>query len=137
MKNNRKNLDLTLEYEFNLQDRTANDMDQFGGVVQNYLGAINQRPEVLYATTSFNNNFPQFELEVDIAKCEMAGITPDQVLAVMQGYYGGIYASDFNRFNKQYRVMVQSDPVFSAKPEDLHAVMVSGRNGAHHAICNA
>ncbi|MAO43206.1 MULTISPECIES: efflux RND transporter permease subunit [Leeuwenhoekiella] len=116
-------------FEFNLQDRTANDMDQFSGVVQNYLGAINQRPEILYATTSFNNNFPQFELEVDIAKCEMAGITPDQVLAVMQGYYGGIYASDFNRFNKQYRVMVQSDPVFSAKPEDLHAVMVKTVQG--------
>ncbi len=116
-------------FEFNLQDRTANDMDEFSGVVQNYLGAINQRPEILYATTSFNNNFPQYELEVDIAKCEMVGISPDNVLGVMQGYYGGIYASDFNRFNKQYRVMVQSEPVFRGKPEDLHAVMVKTGSG--------
>ena len=116
-------------FEFNLQDRTANDMDKFNGVVGNYMGAINQRPEILYATTSFSNSFPQYELEVDVAKCEMAGITPDQVLAVMQGYYGGIYASDFNRFNKQYRVMVQSEPGPRAKPEDLHSILVRTGNG--------
>ena len=116
-------------FEFNLQDRTANDMEKFSGVVQNYMGAINQRPEILYATTSFSNSFPQYELEVDVAKCEMAGITPDKVLGVMQGYYGGIYASDFNRFNKQYRVMVQSKPGPRAKPEDLHSVLVKTANG--------
>ncbi|UZR96851.1 efflux RND transporter permease subunit [Chondrinema litorale] len=116
-------------FEFNLQDRTANNMDQFSGVIQNYLGLINQRPEILYATTSFNNNFPQFELEVDIAKCEMSGISPDNVLSVMQGYYGGIYASDFNRFNKQYRVMVQSKASFRAKPEDLQSILVKVNSG--------
>jgi HAE1 family hydrophobic/amphiphilic exporter-1 len=85
-------------FEFSLQDRSAGDMNQFGGAVYKFLGALNQRPEILYATTSFNNNFPQYELEVNVPKCEEAGIDVSTVLTTMQGYYGGIYASDFNRF---------------------------------------
>jgi HAE1 family hydrophobic/amphiphilic exporter-1 len=116
-------------FEFSLQDRSAGDMNQFGGAVYKFLGALNQRPEILYATTSFNNNFPQYELEVNVPKCEEAGIDVSTVLTTMQGYYGGIYASDFNRFGKQYRVMVQADALYRATPESIHQVMVRNTAG--------
>ncbi|MEN0052329.1 MAG: efflux RND transporter permease subunit [Mucilaginibacter sp.] len=115
-------------FEFALQDRTSGDLNQFGGSVYKFLGALNQRPEILYATTSFNNSFPQYELDVNVAKCEEAGIDVNKVLTTMQGYFGGIYASDFNRFGKQYRVMVQAESQYRATPESIHQIMV--RNAA-------
>ncbi|MGO4294371.1 efflux RND transporter permease subunit [Chitinophaga sp. RAB17] len=111
-------------FELSLQDRSAGDLNQFGGAVYRFLGALNQRPEILYATTSFNNSFPQYELEVNVAKCEEAGVDVSTVLTTMQGYYGGIYASDFNRFGKQYRVMVQAEALYRATPESIHQIMV-------------
>lgn len=114
----------TTGFEFNLQDRSAGDANQFNQEMGKFLGALNQRPEIMYATTSFNNNFPQYQLEVNVEKCEQAGISVSSVLSTMQGYYGGIYASDFNRFGKQYRVMVQANAESRKSPESLNGILV-------------
>jgi HAE1 family hydrophobic/amphiphilic exporter-1 len=111
-------------FEFSLQDLTAGDLNDFGGSVYKFLGALNKRPEILYATTSFNNNFPQYQLDINVARCEEAGVNVNTVLNTMQGYFGGIYAADFNRFGKQYRVMVQGDALYRASPESMHKIMV-------------
>ena len=118
-------------FEFNLQDKTGGDLDRFFEVAQQFLGALNQRPEVMYAMTTFNPNFPQYMVDIDAAKCKQAGLSPSDILTTLQGYFGGLYASNFNRFGKLYRVMIQADPEARISPESLNGIMV--RNGTEMA----
>ena len=118
-------------FEFNLQDKTGGDLDRFFEVAQQFLGALNQRPEIMYAMTTFNPNFPQYMVDVDAAKCKQAGLSPKDILTTLQGYFGGLYASNFNRFGKLYRVMIQADPEARISPESLNGIMV--RNGTEMA----
>ncbi|WP_163716906.1 efflux RND transporter permease subunit [Mangrovibacterium lignilyticum] len=115
--------------EFQLQDKTGGDIQKFEGIAQQFLGALNQRPEMQYAMTSFNTRFPQFEVDVNVAKCMQSGITTSTVLSALQGYIGGFYASDFNRFGKQYRVMMQADASYRGNPDDLNNIMVRTGTG--------
>lgn len=118
---------MTNGFEFNVQDKTGGDLNTFFDITQNFLAKLRERPEIATAQTSFNPNFPQYMVDIDVAKCKKAGISPATLLAVLQGYYGGIYASNFNRFGKLYRVMIQADADLRANPETLNNVMV--RNG--------
>lgn len=118
---------MTNGFEFNVQDKTGGDLNQFFSITQNFLNKLQERPEIATAQTSFNPNFPQYMVDIDVAKCKRAGLSPATLLATLQGYYGGIYASNFNRFGKLYRVMIQADANFRANPETLNNVMV--RNG--------
>ena len=105
--------------DLQLQDRIGNDMETFYANAMKFIGALNQRPEIAMAYTSFNMNFPQYDIDVDAAKCKRAGISPSTVLSVLGGYCGGIYASNFNQFSKVYRVMIQADPQYRL---DEHAL---------------
>jgi hydrophobic/amphiphilic exporter-1 (mainly G- bacteria), HAE1 family len=116
-------------FEVQLQDRTGKDVASFFKVASDFLAALGQRPEIQYATTSFNPNFPQFQIEVNVARVKEAGLMVNDVLATLQGYYGGVYASNFNQFGKQYRVMYQADPAFRADPESLGSVYVRNASG--------
>ena len=88
----------------NVQDKLGTDVNTFFQTTQQYLGALNQRPEISMAYSTFDVRYPQWTVEVDAAKCKRAGITPDAVLSTLSGYYGGQYVSNFNRFSKVYRV---------------------------------
>ena len=88
---------------------------------------IKLNPEINSAKTSFNPNFPQYMLDIDAAACKKAGISPSDILSTMQGYFGGLYASNFNSFGKMYRVMVQADPEATKNLESLSSIKV--RNG--------
>ena len=118
---------ITNGFEFNLQDKTGGSLDAFYNVAQNFLEKLNERPEIAAARTSFNPNYPQYMVDIDVAKCKEAGLTPNLLLTTLQGYYGGLYASNFNRFGKLYRVMIQADANFRVNPETLNQIMV--RNG--------
>ena len=118
---------VTNGFEFNLQDKTGGDLNVFYGVAQEFLAKLKERPEIATAQTSFNPTFPQYMIDIDAAKCKQAGISPNDILTTLQGYYGGIYASNFNRFGKLYRVMIQADPQYRINPESLQNVKV--RNG--------
>ena len=118
---------LTNGFEFNLQDKTGGDLNEFFNITQNFLEKLNARPEIAAARTSFNPNYPQYMVDIDVAKCKEAGLSPNVLLSALQGYYGGLYASNFNRFGKLYRVMIQADANFRANPETLNQIMV--RNG--------
>ena len=118
-------------FEFNLQDKTGGDLDRFFEVAQQFLGVLNQRPEIMYAMTTFNPNFPQYMVDIDAAKCKQAGLSPSDILTTLQGYFGGLYASNFNRFGKLYRVMIQADPKYRISPETLNQVKI--RNGSEMA----
>ncbi|MCW3463439.1 efflux RND transporter permease subunit [Chitinophaga nivalis] len=95
-------------FEFQLQDKTGGDLKKFEEVIGKFMGALNKRPEIMYAATPYNINFPRYEVVVNVAKCKEAGVPVNTVLNTLQGYFGGVYASDFNRFGKQYRVMIQA-----------------------------
>lgn len=118
-------------FEFSLEDKTGGDVNKFFGITQGFLAKLNQRPEIAAAQTSFDPRFPQYMIDVDVAKCKRAGISPSDVLATLQGYYGGLYASNFNRFGKLYRVMIQADPQYRVNPESLNSIYL--RNGAEMA----
>ena len=107
-----------------MQDRTGGDLNKFFGVVQEFLKELNQRPEFTTAMTSYNPNYPQYMIHVDVAKCKQAGISPQTVLYTLQGYYGGLYASNFNAYGKLYRVMVQADPSTRMTEESLNNIYV-------------
>jgi hydrophobic/amphiphilic exporter-1 (mainly G- bacteria), HAE1 family len=111
-------------FEFQLQDKAGHTIDEFYKQSQAFLAALRQRPEIQYATTAFNPNFPQYELSVNVAKCKEAGIDVDELLSNMQVYYGAYYASNFNLFGKQYRVLIQADTNYRANPEGLNKIYV-------------
>ena len=107
-----------------MQDRTGGDLNRFYGIVKDYLAELNKRPEFQMAQTSYNPNYPQYMVHVDVAKCKQAGISPTAVLTTLQGYYGGLYGSNFNSFGKLYRVMIQASPDTRMTPESLNSIFV-------------
>ncbi|MFS2716194.1 efflux RND transporter permease subunit [Bacteroides uniformis] len=117
--------------EMNLQDQTGGDMETFYNSSMQFLMALNQRPEVAMAYTSYAMNFPQLSVDVDAAKCKRAGISPATVLDALGSYCGGSYISNYNQFGKVYRVMLQASPEFRLSESDLDNMFV--RNGSEMA----
>ncbi len=95
-------------FELYVLDHAGHTTKQLFDATQNFLAKLNERPEIKSAYTSFSPNYPQYEVSIDAAKAKMAGVSPRDVLRVMQGYIGSLYASNFNRFNKPYRVIIQA-----------------------------
>ena len=116
-------------FEFQLQDKTGGDIKKFNEVGNAFLAALSKRPEIQYASTSFNPNFPQYQIDVNVAKIKQAGLTVNDVLGVLQGYYGGVYASNFNKFGKQFRVMYQADAQYRANQQSLNSIYVRNASG--------
>ena len=114
-------------FELNLQDKTGGSLDKFYEVAQDFITKLTERPEIASAQPSFNPNFPQYMIDIDAAACKKAGLTPNAILTTLQGYYGGLYSSNFNRFGKLYRVMIQADPNSRTNLESLKSIKV--RNG--------
>lgn len=114
---------------FSMQDRTGGDVNKFFEVTQNFLAELNKRPEVANAMTSYNSKYPQYIIDVDVAKCKQSGIDPSTVLTTMQGYYGGLYSSNFNSFGKLYRVMIQGEPSARKDIKSLNNVYVRTNAG--------
>ena len=117
--------------ELNMQDRTGGDMGTFYQSVMQFLMALNQRPEVAMAYTSYAMNYPQYRVEVDAAQCKRAGISPATVLETPGSYCGGSYISNYNQFGKVYRVMLQAAPEYRLNEQSLNNMFV--RNGAEMA----
>ncbi|MBP3775342.1 MAG: efflux RND transporter permease subunit [Bacteroidaceae bacterium] len=112
-----------------LQDKTGGDLDKFFGITKEFLAELNKRPEVQVAMTSYNPNYPQYMIDVDVAKCKQAGISPSTVLTTLQGYYGGLYASNFNAYGKLYRVMIQGTIDSRSTPDGLDDIYVRTPSG--------
>ena len=115
--------------ELHMQDKQGGDVGTFFNTTQQYLGALNQRPEIAMAYSTFDIRYPQWTVEVDASKCKRAGITPDAVLSTLSGYYGGQYVSNFNRFSKVYKVMIQADPKYRVDESSLNNIFVRMSNG--------
>ena len=114
---------------FVVQDRTGGNLNKFFNITQQYLAALNKRPEISKAMTSYNPDYPQYMVNVDVAKCKEAGTSPAVVLSTLQGYYGGLYASNFNLYGKLYRVMVQGETASRMRPDGLSKIYVRTTGG--------
>lgn len=114
-------------FQINLQDKTGGSIESFYKIAQDFITHLNERPEITQAQTSFRPNYPQYMIDIDAAECMKAGLTPNDILTTLQGYYGGLYASNFNRFGKLYRVMIQSERSERTNLESLKKIKV--RNG--------
>ena len=112
-----------------MQDCTGGSLSRFYGIVKDYLAELNKRPEFQTAQTSYNPNYPQYMLHVDVAKCKQAGISPQTLLTTLQGYYGGLYSSNFNAYGKLFRVMIQGSPETRMTPESLNSIYVRTPGG--------
>ncbi len=115
-------------FEFQLQDKGGHTTAEFYKVNNEFLAKLAERPEIQYATTPFNPGFPQYMMDINLAKAKDAGVSVNSILSTMQGYYGGLYASNFNKFGKQYRVMIQASPEFRTNTQGLNKIFV--RNSA-------
>lgn len=117
-------------FEVQLQDKTGEGNYRLFEVhIEEFLEALNQRPEIRYATSSFNTNFPQYEVDIQVEKAKEAGITVTEILTTLQGYLGGIYTTNFNRFGKQYKVVIQADPHQRENIEALSKLYVKNAEG--------
>lgn len=115
--------------ELKMQDRTGGDIYKFYGVTTDFLAKIQQRPEVMMIMNTFNPNFPQKQIEANIAKIKDAGLTLNDVMTALQAYVGSMYVSNFNSYGKQYRVIVQAAPEYRTKLDDLHGLNVKTASG--------
>ncbi|SMC77088.1 efflux RND transporter permease subunit [Moheibacter sediminis] len=116
-------------FELKLLDKSGGSFADFDKATQEYLGALMQRPEIQYAQTSFNTNYAQYEIELNIPRAKQSGVSVSDIFSALQGYIGGIYAADFTRYGKQYRVMIQALPEDRASEQDLNSIFVRTSSG--------
>jgi len=115
--------------DFVLQDKTGGNLSKFSGISDKFLGELMKRPEIAVAFTSFKVDYPQLDLSIDEAKAEQLGVSTKDILQTMQAYFGSSQASDFNRFGKYYRVMVQADISDRADPSTMDGIFVNNNKG--------
>lgn len=116
-------------FELYVQDRAGGDINTLQKYTTNFIAALNQRPEIQMVYTSFDTKFPQYTVEVDAARCQRAGVTTTDVLSVLSGFIGGNYSSNFNRFSKLYRVMVQAEKTYRLDKNALNNMFIRTSSG--------
>lgn len=116
-------------FELYVQDRAGGDINTLQKYTTDFIAALNQRPEIQMAYTSFDTKFPQYTVEVDAARRQRAGVTTTDVLSVLSGFIGGNYSSNFNRFSKLYRVMVQADKTYRLDKNALNNMFIRTSSG--------
>lgn len=121
---------MTNGLEIYVQDKKGDDIETLFSHTKNFVAALNARPEIQSAVTTFDTRFPQYLVEVDAARCKRAGISPSEVLDVLSCYVGGNYASNVNRFSKIYRVMLQARPEYRLDTESLNRMYVRTASGS-------
>jgi len=117
-------------FTFDIQNKEGRSPATFYKISQTFLAELNKRPEILYATTAYNPNNPQYLLDVNVAKCKDAGVLVTDVLNAMEVFYGSLYVSNFNEFGQQYQVILQADTVYRATPEGLDKIGVKTSTGS-------
>ena len=116
-------------FELHVQDKHGGTVDELLAQTNRLIAALNERPEISRAFTNFSLKYPQYRVEVDAALCKRRGVSPADVLAALSGYIGGSYASNFVRFTKLYRVMVQASPEYRLDTESLNNIFVRNAQG--------
>ncbi len=121
-------------FEFKIQDKGDDDWATVSKVSNEFLGELMKRPEIQYAMTNFNPGFPQYQMDINVERAKDAGVSVSDIFNTMQGYYGGLYTTDFNRFGKQFRVMIQAEPSERADEKSINNIYVRNANNQMVAI---
>lgn len=121
-------------FELYVQDKKGGSIDDLLKYTNAFIDAVNRRPEISRAYTTFDTKYPQYMVEVDATLCKRNGVSPSDVLSTLTGYVGGSYSSNLNRFTKLYRVMVQASPEYRLNTEALDNLFVRGSDGAMSPI---
>jgi HAE1 family hydrophobic/amphiphilic exporter-1 len=121
-------------FEFKIQDKGDDDWATVSKVSNEFLGELMKRPEIQYAMTNFNPGFPQYQMDINVERAKDAGVSVSDIFNTMQGYYGGLYTTDFNRFGKQFRVMIQAEPGERADEKSIEKIYVRNANNQMVAI---
>jgi len=121
-------------FEFKIQDTGDDDWATVSKVSNEFLAELAKRPEIQYAMTNFNPGFPQYQMDIDVERAKDAGVSVSNIFNTMQGYYGGLYTTDFNRFGKQYRVMIQAEPDQRADENSINKIYVRNADNQMVAI---
>ncbi|MFP5439275.1 MAG: efflux RND transporter permease subunit [Bacteroidia bacterium] len=121
-------------FEFKIQDTGDDDWATVSKVSNEFLAELGKRPEIQYAMTNFNPGFPQYQMDINVERAKDAGVTVSNIFNTMQGYYGGLYTTDFNRFGKQYRVMIQAEAGQRADENSINKIYVRNAAGQMVAI---
>lgn len=116
-------------FEFKLVDKKAGAVEELDQVAQAFVGQLFQRPEIMFASSSLNTNFPQYEIDLDVPKAKRYGVSVSEILSAMQGYFGGLYSADFNKYGKPYKVYIQAAPEFRKDEKDLASLFVRNNAG--------
>ncbi len=116
-------------FELKLLDKSGGSLEEFNEVANQYIQQLSQRPEILYAQTSFNTSYAQYEIELNVPRAKQSGVSVSSIFSALQGYIGGIYAADFTRYGKQFRVMIQALPEDRASESDLNKIFVRTASG--------
>ncbi len=127
---------VTNGFELKMQDKTGGDINDFFAIVQGFLAQLNAQPEIQMAYTTFNPTFPQYKIDIDAAKAQQAGLSTSAILSTLQGYFGSMYVSNFNRFGKIYRVMMQAPPESRVSMESLKNIKVKSASGKMASLEN-
>lgn len=117
-------------FEAVLLDKSGGDYADLDKVTQEFIGKLIERPEIEFAQTSFNTKYPQYQMSINVPVAEQSGVSVTDILNTMQGYIGGIYAADFTKYGKQFRVMVQALPEARSSAESLNSLFVKTKSGA-------
>ncbi|MFL9838192.1 multidrug efflux RND transporter permease subunit [Flavobacterium sp. ST-75] len=121
-------------FELKVEDKGDDDWATVSKVSNEFLAELSKRPEIQYAITNFNPGFPQYQMDINVERAKNAGVSVSDIFNTMQGYYGGLYTTDFNRFGKQYRVMIQAEPEARADEKSINNVYVRNASGEMVAI---
>lgn len=121
-------------FELKIQDKGDDDWATVSKVSNEFLGELMKRPEIQYAMTNFNPSFPQYQMDINVERAKDAGVSVTEIFNTMQGYYGGLYTTDFNKFGKQYRVMIQAKASDRATLESINSIYVKNESGQKVAI---
>ena len=116
-------------FEVHVQDKKGGTIEDLVHYTNQFIEALNKREEISRCYTNFSTKYPQYRLDVDAARCKQNGVSPADVLHTLSGYIGGSYASNFNRFTKLYRVMVQASPEFRMDEQSLNNIYVKSNTG--------
>ena len=116
-------------FEINLLDKFGGEFADLDKANKEFSMALMSHPEIKYAQSSFSTNYPQYEMEVNVPLAKEKGVSVTSIFSTLQGYIGGVYASDFSRFGKQFRVYIQALPEDRADENSLNSMYVRTDSG--------
>ncbi len=112
-----------------VEDPTDGNLSEFSKQTERFLAKLSERPEIASASSTYSERFPKYQVDVDAAQCDRAGVTPEAVLTTLGTYCGGAYIGNFNQFGKVYRIMAAASPEYRLDPQSLQNIFMQVGSG--------